>query len=48
MLDFLFTLANIHNYDNIFTRALHNVSNERNMLAPSQLVAEHRTIERFL
>jgi hypothetical protein len=27
---------------------LHNVSNERNMLAPSQLVAEHKTIERFL
>jgi len=48
MLDFLFTLAITHKYYNIFTRALHNVSNERNMLAPSQLVAEHKTIERFL
>jgi hypothetical protein len=48
MLDFLFTLAITHKYYNIFTRALYNVSNERNMLAPSQLVAEHKTIERFL
>ena len=47
MLDFLFTLANTHRYYNIFTRALYNISNERNMLAPSQLVTEHKTIERF-
>jgi hypothetical protein len=45
MLDFLFTLAITHKYYNIFTRALHNVSNERNMLAlwqPKELVVHTR------
>jgi hypothetical protein len=48
MLDCLFTIPNTHKYYNIFTRVLYSISNEKILPALSQLVAEHRTIERFL